>query len=91
MSADFVKYDLGQVSAGAVVQITLARRANVYLLDAYNFGRYRRGESFEYVGGEALQSPLRLRVPSTDHWFVVLDLGGGAGTIRSSVQLLDAA
>ena len=91
MSADFVKYDLGQVAAGAIVEITLANRANVYLLDAYNFGRYKRGESFQYVGGEALRSPLRLQVPSTGHWFVTLDLGGGRGAVRSSVRLLEAA
>jgi hypothetical protein len=49
---------------------------------------YRRGESFRGVGGEALRSPVKLEVPGTDHWYVVLDLGCAAGSIRSSVRVL---
>ena len=44
MSANFVKYDLGQLDAGSVVEVTLAHRANVFLLDASGFSRYQRGE-----------------------------------------------
>ncbi len=91
MSADFVQHDLGSLNAGAVVEITLANRANVHLVDSHNFNRYRRGEDFRGIGGEAVRSPLRLQVPSGDHWYVVIDLGGGAGTIRSSVHVLTYA
>jgi hypothetical protein len=88
MSADFVQYDLGSLNAGSVVEITLGHRANVHLVDAHNVNRYRRGEAFDGIGGEALRSPLQLRVPSTGHWSVVIDLGGAAGTIRSGVRVL---
>ena len=87
MSSNFVKYDLGQVGAGTSVAVTLTSRANVRLLDVGNFERYRRGESFRAIGGEAVRSPVRLSVPSDGHWYVVLDLGGGSGTITSSVQV----
>jgi hypothetical protein len=50
------------LAAGSVVEITLANRANVFLLDTNNYDRYRRGESFRGIGGEALRSPLRLSV-----------------------------
>lgn len=91
MSADFVKYDLGQQSAGAIVEVTLAHRANVLLMDAHNFQRYRSGQRHNYYGGEALKSPVRLQVPNAGHWYVVLDLGGAAGRIESSINVLSAA
>jgi hypothetical protein len=87
----FVKYDLGYLEAGATAEVALDHRANVRLLDAVNFGRYQRGETFQYVGGQASRSPVPLTIPSAGHWYVVLDLGGGAGTIRSSVRVLQPA
>ena len=91
MSADFVKYDLGQLNAGSVVEITLKHRANVQLLDASNFARYQRGENFQAVGGEAVESPVTLEAPNSGHWYVVLDLGGAEGSIESSVRVLSEA
>ena len=85
---DFVHYDLGQLSRGDVVEVELDARANVLLLDASNFQRYRNGASADFYGGEALRSPLRIGVPHSGHWHVALDLGGGSGTIRSSVSVL---
>ena len=85
---DFVHYDLGQLSDGSVVEVELDTRANVLLLDATNFQRYRRGDSHNYYGGEALQSPVRIGVPHGGHWHVPLDLGGGSGSIRSSVSVI---
>ncbi len=90
MTANFVKYDLGQLDAGSAVAVTLTQRANVRLLDAHNFARYQRGEDFRQIGGEAVRSPVTLGVPSLGHWYVVLDLGGGTGTIRSSVSVSPA-
>ena len=91
MSGDFVEYDLGHLDAGSVVEVTLAHRANVLLLDSHNFQRYRNDQSHNYYGGEALRSPFSLRVPETGHWFVAIDLGGAAGTIRSSIRVLSNA
>jgi hypothetical protein len=89
--SDFAHYDLGHQQQGAVVQVTLAHRANVQLLDTLNFQRYRSGQSYDYVGGEQLRSPARLTVPRTGHWHVAIDLGGASGTIRSSVSVLPRA
>lgn len=90
MSADFVQYDLGQQPAGSVVKIELGHRANVHLVDSHNFSLYSRGEDFLSVGGEAVKSPLLLTTPTAAHWYVVLDLGGAAGRIESSVSVLPA-
>ena len=88
MRADFVKYDLGHVAGGSIVEITLGNRANVWLMDGPAFSRYRRGEQVRAFGGSAVRSPVRLEVPTTGHWYVTIDLGGAGGTIRSSVRVL---
>jgi hypothetical protein len=84
---NFQQYDLGQKSGGEVYQITLrGTEANVRLMDSSNFQSYRRGGRHEYVGGHYKQSPVTLRVPNAGRWFIVIDLGGYAGTVNSSVR-----
>ncbi|MGO9972251.1 MAG: DUF1883 domain-containing protein [Solirubrobacteraceae bacterium] len=85
---DFVHYDLSQLSGGEVVQVTLANAANVRLLDEVDFGLYRQGGQYRYRGGYVTRSPYAIRVPAAGHWHLVLDLGGYAGQIRSSVRVL---
>lgn len=83
----FQHYDLGQKSGGEVYQITLrGSAANVRLMDSSDFQSYKRGGSHNYVGGHYKQSPVKLRVPGPGHWYIVIDLGGYAGTINSSVS-----
>lgn len=87
MTGGFVKHDLGSLLGGELVTVTLHERANVRLLDATNFQRYQRGERHTLIGGQALRSPIQLRVPHADHWYLVLDLGGAGGTIHSNVTV----
>lgn len=68
--------------------VTLDSQANVLLLDDHNFQAYRRGATYRYIGGLAKQSPVRLSPPHHDHWHVVVDLGGYAGTVRAGVRIL---
>lgn len=85
-----VKYDLGRLERGSTVVVTLGSQANVQLMDASNYRVYaasRRGQ-YRYTGGLAKRSPVRLAVPSSGHWFVAIDLGGYAGQIRSSVDVV---
>lgn len=82
--ADFIYYDLSQQQRGAVVEIELSTAANVFLVDSTNFSTYKRGGRYRYYGGQARRSPVRLGVPRSGHWYLVLDLGGYPGTIRHS-------
>ena len=84
---NFVKYDLGQLSGGELATVEVRERANVLLMDQPNFMRYQRHQQFNHHGGQALRSPVQLRVPTAGHWYVVLDLGGGTGTIHSNMTL----
>lgn len=70
------------------IEVTLDKAANVQLLDNVNFASYQAGRSFRYYGGYVTQSPYRIRPPRQDHWHLVVDLGGTAGSVRASVKLL---
>lgn len=85
-----VKYDLGRLDKGATVVVTLGAQANVQLMDASSYRVYTagRGGRYRYTGGLAKRTPVRLVVPATGHWFVAIDLGGHAGRIRSSVDVV---
>lgn len=83
---NFQHYDLGQVVEGSVVEIDVDSRVNVRLLDESNFRTYQGNRShYQYLGGQALRTPMRVRVPRSGHWHVALDLGGRSGRWRSSV------
>lgn len=82
-----VKYDLGQLKKGATVVVTLGSQANVLLMDASNYRSYSSGRRHRYFGGLVKRSPAHITVPSNGHWYVAIDLGGGSGNIRSSVNV----
>ena len=84
---DFLQYDLGRQSRGAVAVTELSNQANVRLMTASNFNAFKSGRQHRYHGGRATRSPVRLRIPADGHWFVVVDLGGLSGKVRASVRV----
>ena len=85
---NYSRYDLGQVSGGKIVEVTLTRAANVRLMDSSNYASFKRGEKHRYYGGFVTKSPFRIPVPHTAHWYVTIDLGGYSGSVRHSVKVL---
>lgn len=86
---NFQKYDLGNRSGGEIVEITLVgNAANVRLMDSSNFSSYRSGRQHRFYGGYMKRSPAKIPIPHSGHWYVVIDLGGYSGTVRSSVRVL---
>lgn len=85
---NFSYYDLGQVSSGKIVEVTLTKAANVKLMDSSNFANYKNGKRHRYYGGYVKQSPFKIPVPHSAHWYVTIDLGGYAGSLRHGVQVL---
>jgi hypothetical protein len=81
-------YDLHQLRGGEVVEVQLTTAANVRLMDSSNYSSYKRDGQHRFFGGYVKQSPYRVTVPNSGHWYVAIDLGGHAGTIRSSVRVL---
>ncbi len=89
---NFTHYDLGSLSGGEVVEVTLSgSAANVRLMDSSNFQSYRSGRSHRYQGGLVTQSPFRLGVPSSGNWHITVDMAGLRGSTRSSIRFLPRA
>jgi hypothetical protein len=80
-------YDLGQQQKGAVAVVTLDKQANVRLMTGSNYRAFSSGRQSRFHGGLATRSPVRLGIPSNDHWYVVIDFGGLPGQVRAGVQV----
>lgn len=79
-----------EVGPQEVVEVSLDGHANVMLMDAPNFDRYRKGETYRYYGGLAKRSPAQLHAPHLGRWNVVVDLGGFAGHVRAGIRVLES-
>ena len=85
----FKHYNLGYLHGGEIVEVILSgNAANVRLIDNSNFQSYKACRNHKYYGGHATKSPIRLSVPHSVSWNVVIYLGGYGGSIRSSVRVL---
>lgn len=86
---NFTHYRLGHVDGGSVVEMTLSgNAANVRLMNDANFSSYKMGRKHHYYGGLAKRSPIRLKVPNSGTWHVVVDMQGLRGTTRSNVRVI---
>ena len=88
---NFLKYDLGSLQRGEIVEITLTRSANVRLMSSSDFSNYKNGRRHRYIGGLARQSPVRLQIPNSGHWFVAVDMQGLQGSTSASVRVVPGA
>ena len=87
----FLKYDLGNLKRGEIVEVTLTSGANVRLMDSSNFNNYKNGRKHRYYGGLAKKSPTRIQVPNSSHWYVVIDMQGLRGSTNASVRIVPGA
>lgn len=88
---NFLKYDLGNLRRGELVEVTLTSGANVRLMDSSNFNNYKNGRKHKYYGGLASQSPVRIAVPNSGHWYVAIDMQGLRGSTNASVRVVQGA
>lgn len=87
----FIQSDLGSRKAGEIVEITLTSGANVRLMSSSDFSNYKNGRQHRYIGGLAKQSPIRLQIPSSGHWYVTVDMQGLQGSTKASFKMLPGA
>lgn len=84
---NYIKFPLNHQNAGAVVEITLQGvESDVFLVDPSNLSNMESGRSFNYQGGHYKQSPVRLSIPASGVWTVVVVPGQG-GQVRASVNV----
>ena len=88
----FNHYNLGHITRGNIVEITLqGSAANVRLMDTSNFNKYKSGHRHTYNGGLVKRSPFRIPVPKSGNWHVTVDMQGLRGTFRSGVRVIPSA
>ena len=81
-------WDLGVLSAGDVVEVTLTRAANVRLMTSSNYQAFQAGHQYSHHGGYVTQSPWRQQVPTSGRWYVTVDTRGLRDGTRASVTVL---
>jgi hypothetical protein len=54
---EFAHHDMGHLSCGDIVEVTLTGAANVRLMNSSNLSSYKNGRSHRYVGGLVTRSP----------------------------------
>jgi hypothetical protein len=81
-------YNLGTVEKGKIIQVALGYAANVRIMDSSNYSAFKAGRKHKLYGGHITRSPYKFPVPKTAHWYVVIDLGGYAGKVKSAVNVL---
>ena len=79
------EFQLGSVD---LVEVTLDAPANAFLVDEENFINYKNGKPYRYHGGHAETTPVRLSVPHSGKWYLVVDLGGFAGRVRAFARVI---
>lgn len=87
-------HDIGfQMTTGPnlVAEVTLNQAAYAYLVNAQGYQNYLSGGDFSYRGGYTTTSPYRIRIPSSNRWYVIVDNGSEPITgIVSSVKVKNA-
>lgn len=88
ISMNFLKFDLGNLKRGNIVEVTLTNGANVRLMSSSEFNNYKNGRKHRFIGGLAKSSPVRLQATSAGRWVVVVDMQGLRGSTKASVKVL---
>lgn len=71
-------HDIGfQMTTGKpqIVEVTMSQPAYVYLVNAQAYQKYLEGKEFTYEGGRATDKTYRVVIPSSNHWYVIVDNG----------------
>ena len=57
------------------VEISLNRPVNVYLVNSQGYQNYLNGGEFSHYGGYTSDLIYRIKIPSSNHWYVIVDSG----------------
>jgi hypothetical protein len=85
------EWELGAVSAGSWVLVTLwGASCDVMLLTPTDLERFREDRPFSFVGGHFQGTRVRLVIPTSGEWHVVV-VPGPTGPVEATVELMAAA
>ena len=88
LSPRYKSYDLGNQTAGTVIEVILSCVNNVHLMDHANFQCYTEAENFKSIGGRMEKSPARFTIPTSGKWHVVVDKDGFHNLANSNVRAI---
>lgn len=88
ISFPYTHYDLKDIKAGVVIEIALSAIANVRLMSHADFDLFKNGRKHQFLGGVAKKSPIRLTIPKSAHWHVIVDMEGHPGKADSSIRIV---
>jgi hypothetical protein len=86
----FKHYDLHEQRAGTIVEVALNAVNNVRLMTAPQFQRFTEVLDFKYIGGVAKKSPVKMVIPDSGHWHLIVDMEGHHGLAESAVKVIAA-
>jgi hypothetical protein len=72
------------------IRVQLEQQCNVQVMDYTNYQRYKLGQKHDFIGGNVTKTPFLIKAPHFAHWYVVIDLGGAAGSLKAKVELIKA-
>ena len=84
----FTHYDLKELRTGAIIEVSLNAVNNVRLMTSGNYQRFTEMLDFKYLGGVAKKSPVRVSIPETSHWHLIVDCEGHHTLAESAVKML---
>jgi hypothetical protein len=70
--ADFM-HQREYLEAGTIVVVTSNTQCNVRVMDDSNFRSFQNRQGCRFLGGGARRFPVRITVPTSGHWNVVID------------------
>ena len=62
----------GQLS----VEVQLQYAADVFLVDSYNYQKFKSDKEYEYYGGHYTTTPVHIHVSGSGRWYLIV-IGGG--------------
>ena len=83
-------HDIGVVDEGNILEVTLDKPAHVLIMDDANYEFFKNRQTYSSVVNKVTESPYKVKLPRSAHWFVVIDLDGKQGTVASSVKVYRA-
>ena len=67
--------DLGNLGEGKTVEVSISDSANIRIMDAENFQKFKKNQIHEFIGGYVKFTPYTMKLPRAAHWLVVVDIG----------------
>lgn len=77
-ASNHICIDLGfQMPMGSSIfaEVTMSGKGYAYLVNAQGYQNYLDGNTFRSTGGYATESPYRIPISSSNHWYVIVDNG----------------